>query len=91
MKTYVIERDIPGVGGFSDETMVEVAKTSNKALDEIGERIKWVESFVTADRTYCIYMAEDESDIHRHSEISGFPANKVSELIRKISPATADG
>lgn len=91
MKTYVIQRDIPGVGGFSDEAMVEVAKTSNKALEEIGERIKWVESFVTADRTYCIYMAEDESDIYRHSELSGFPANKVSELIRKISPATADG
>ena len=90
MKTYVIERHIPGVGSFDNEQMKGAAATSNAALDEIGQRIKWVHSYVTADRTYCVYEAEDESDIHRHAEISGFPANKVSELMRMISPATAD-
>ena len=80
MKTYVIERHIPGIGGFDNEQMKGAAATSNAALDEIGERIKWRHSYVTADRTYCIYEAEDESDIHRHAEISGFPANKVSEV-----------
>jgi hypothetical protein len=90
MKTYVIERHIPGVGAFDSEQMKGAAKTSNAALDEIGDKIKWKHSYVTADRTYCIYEAEDESYIHRHAEISGFPANKVSELLRMISPATAE-
>ena len=90
MKTYVIERHIPGIGGFDKARMKGAAATSNAALDEIGQRIRWVHSYVTADRTYCIYEAEDESDIHRHAEISGFPANKVSEVIRMIDPATAE-
>ncbi|MCH8203152.1 MAG: DUF4242 domain-containing protein, partial [Proteobacteria bacterium] len=59
MKTYVIERHIPGIGGFDNAQMKGAAETSNAALDEIGERIKWVHSYVTADRTYCIYEAED--------------------------------
>jgi Protein of unknown function (DUF4242) len=89
MRKYVIERDIPKVGTFEREKLREAAKTSNAALAELGPDIQWVESYVTADKTFCIYLAKDEAIIRRHAEISGFPATKITEVKRMIDPTTA--
>jgi hypothetical protein len=65
------------------------AETSNDALSELGPDIQWVESFVAADKTFCVYLAKDEAIIHKHAEISGFPASKITEIIGMIDPTTA--
>jgi hypothetical protein len=85
----VIERDIPKVGSFEREQLRAAAQKSNAALTQLGTDIQWVESFVVADRTYCIYLAQDEAIIRRHAEISGFPATRVSEVRKMIDPTTA--
>jgi hypothetical protein len=89
MKKYVIERDIPGVGQFNGEQLQGAAATSNAALAQLGPKVQWVESFVTADKTFCVYLAEDEAVIHEHSRLSGFPANKITEVTGQIDPTTA--
>jgi hypothetical protein len=91
MKRFVIERDIPQVGTLEREQLREAAKTSNKALREIGPDIQWVESFVAADKTFCIYLAKDEDVIRRHAELSGFPASKITEVRKMIDPTTERG
>jgi hypothetical protein len=88
MKRFVIERDIPQVGSLEREQLREAAKTSNKALRELGPDIQWIESFVAADKTFCIYLAKDEDIIRRHAEISGFPATKITEVRKMIDPTT---
>jgi hypothetical protein len=88
MKRYVIERDIPQVGSLEREQLREAAKTSNKALRELGPDIQWIESFVAGDKTFCIYLAKDEDIIRRHAEISGFPATKITEVRKMIDPTT---
>lgn len=89
MKKYLIERDIPGVGGLSGEELKGAASTSNDALCKLGPRVQWLESFVTKDKTFCIYLAEDEAVIQEHAKLSGFPANKITEITDIIDPATA--
>jgi hypothetical protein len=89
MKKYMIERDIPGVGAMTADQLKGAAATSNAALAKLGPRVQWLESFVTADKTFCVYMAEDEAAIQEHARLSGFPANKVTEVGGMISPATA--
>jgi hypothetical protein len=91
MKKFVIERDIPAVGSLEREQLKQAAATSNKALREIGPDIQWVESFVAADKTFCIYLAKDEEVIRRHAEISGFPATKITEVRKMIDPTTERG
>jgi hypothetical protein len=88
MKRFVIERDIPQVGSLEREQLREAAKTSNKALRELGPDIQWIESFVAGDKTFCIYLAKDEDIIRRHAEISGFPATKITEVRKMIDPTT---
>ena len=88
MKRFVIERDIPQVGTLERDQLREAAKTSNKALREIGPDIQWIESFVAADKTFCIYLAKDEEVIRRHAELSGFPASKITEVRKMIDPTT---
>jgi hypothetical protein len=88
MKRFVIERDIPQVGSLEREQLREAAKTSNKALRELGPDIQWIESFVAGDKTFCIYLAKDEDIIKRHAEISGFPATKITEVRKVIDPTT---
>jgi len=88
MKRFVIERDIPKVGSLEREQLREAAKTSNNALRELGPDIQWIESFVTADKTFCIYLAKDEDIIKRHAEVSGFPATKITEVRKIIDPTT---
>ena len=91
MRRFVIERAIPKVGTFEREQLREAAKTSNKALAQLSPDIQWVESFVAEDKTFCIYLAKDESVIRRHAEISGFPATTITEVRKTIDPTTAQG
>jgi hypothetical protein len=90
MKKYLIEREIPKVGTLEQDQLREAAGKSNHALRQLGPNIQWVESYVTADKTFCVYLAEDESIIHRHAELSGFPATKVTEIGNIIDPTTAE-
>jgi len=89
MKRYVIEREIPKVGTLERDQLKEAAAKSNDALRQLAPDIQWVESFVAADKTFCIYLAKDEAVIHRHAELSGFPASKITEIGKKIDPTTA--
>jgi hypothetical protein len=89
MKKYVIERDLPKVGTLEREQLKAAAAKSNQALREVGTDIQWIESFVAADKTFCVYLAKDESVIHKHAELSGFPASKVTEIGKTIDPTTA--
>jgi Protein of unknown function (DUF4242) len=88
MKRFMIERDIPQVGTLEREQLRDAAKTSNGALRDLGPDIQWIESFVAADKTFCIYLATDEDIIKRHAEISGFPATKITEIRKTIDPTT---
>ena len=89
-KKYIIERDIPAVGTFEREQLRGAAQQSNKVLAQLGPDIQWVESYVAGDKTFCVYLAKDEAIIHKHAEISGFPATKVTEVRKMIDPTTAD-
>jgi hypothetical protein len=89
MKRYMIERDIPKVGSLNGEQLKGAAAKSNEALRELGPDVQWITSFVSEDKTFCIYLAKDEEIIKKHAEISGFPANKITELSGSIDPTTA--
>ena len=89
MKKYMIEREIPKVGTLEGEQLRQAAAKSNQALSELGPDIQWLESYVVADKTFCVYLAKDEALIHRHAELSGFPATKVTEIGKTIDPTTA--
>ena len=88
MKRYVIERDIPGVGGLSREQLKGAAAKSNDALAKLAGKVQWVESFVVADKTFCVYLAENEAVIHEHARLSGFPASKITEVRAILDPNT---
>ena len=89
MRKYIIERDIPEVGSFEREQLREAAQKSNEVLAQLGPDIQWVESFVGADKTFCVYLARDEEIIRKHAEISGFPATKITEVPKMIDPTTS--
>ena len=89
MKRYVIERNLPGVGGMSGEQLKAAAAKSNAALAQLSGKAQWLQSFVVEDKTFCIYLAEDEAAVHEHARLSGFPANKVTEVHNIIDPTTA--
>ncbi len=89
MKKYVIERDIPKVGTLEREQLRGAAAKSNAALAQLAPDIQWVQSYVAEDKTFCIYLAKDEEVIHKHAELSGFPASKITEIGRVIDPTTA--
>jgi hypothetical protein len=88
LRKFIIERDIPAVGSFEREQLRGAAAQSNKVLRELGSDIQWVESYVAADKTFCVYLAKDEDVIKRHAEISGFPATKITEVKKMIDPTT---
>jgi hypothetical protein len=90
MKRYVIEREIPGVGGLDGPQLVEAARTSNNALAQVGPRVRWEHSYFTDDKTFCVYLAEDVEAIRKHAEISGFPANKITLVNTIVDPTTAE-
>ena len=91
MRKFVIERDLPDVGSMEREELKGAAAKSNAALAELAPDIQWVESYVADNKTFCVYLAKDEAVIRKHSEISGFPANKITEIRRTIDPTTAAG
>lgn len=88
MKRYVIEREIPGIGGLNREQYRHVAQTSNAALDKLAGRVKWEQTYVVNDKTFCIYLADNEAQVEEHAKLSGFPANKVTEVCAVIDPMT---
>jgi hypothetical protein len=89
LRRFIIEREIPKVGSFEREQLRGAAAKSNEALDQLAPDIQWIESYVAADKTFCVYLAKDEGAIRRHAEISGFPASKITEVKRIIDPTTA--
>ena len=89
MKRYVIERNLPGVGKMTPEQLKGAAATSNGALAKLAGRAQWVQSYVVDDKTFCIYVAEDEVAVLEHAKLSGFPATKVTEVKSIIDPMTA--
>ena len=89
MKRYIIERDIPGVGKLNGEELKGAAAKSNEALAKLAGKAQWLESFVVDDKTFCVYLAENEAAVHEHAKLSGFPANKVTEVRNIIDPSTA--
>jgi site-specific DNA-cytosine methylase len=89
MKKYVIERIVTGIGNNDQKGLSGIAHTSNNALAKLRPRIQWQESYVTGDKTFCIYLADDEAVIREHARLSGFPANIITEVTAVIDPATA--
>lgn len=88
MRKFVIEREVPGIGGSTPDELRSGAQTSNKALAEVGPGIQWQHSYVTADGTYCVYLAESEDLILEHARKSGFPADKITEVYEMFDPST---
>lgn len=88
MRKFVIERELPKIGSADREAIKAAAAKSNTVLRQLGPDIQWVESYVTDDKTYCVYLAESPDIIRKHAEISGFPANRISEVRKMIDPTT---
>ncbi len=88
MRKYIIERDIPGVGSLDGNALRGAAQQSNKALGECGPGIQWLESYATADKTFCVYLAENEDLIREHAKRSGFPATRITEVKAVFDPST---
>jgi hypothetical protein len=88
LRKYIIERDIPAVGTFEREQLRGAAAKSNEVLKQLGPDIQWQESYVAGDKTFCIYLAKDETIIRKHAELSGFPASKITEIRKMIDPTT---
>jgi len=89
MRRFVIEREIPKVGSMDGQQLQAAAAKSNEALAKLSPDIQWEHSYVVGDKTFCIYMAKDEAVIRKHAEISGFPANRITEVRNVIDPMTA--
>ena len=90
MKRFVIEREIPGIGGFSPTEICGAARASNEALATIGSAIQWQHSYVAGDKTFCVYLAENEKAIKEHSDLSGIPFSKITEATQVIDPTSAN-
>ena len=88
LRKFIIERDIPAVGSFEREQLRGAAAKSNEVLRHLGPDIQWLESYVSDNKTFCVYLEKDEAIIHKHAEISGFPATKVTEVRKMIDPTT---
>jgi hypothetical protein len=90
MPKYVIEREIPGAGQIIAQDMQAISQKSCSVLKELGPQIQWVESYVTEDKIYCVYIAPNEEMVLEHAKRGGFPANSVAEVKRMIDPTTAE-
>jgi hypothetical protein len=88
-KRYVIERNIPGVGTMTGEQLKHAAETSCSALAKLDGKVQWEHSYVTGDKTFCVYLADSEATIREHAKLSGFPANTITEVRTIIDPMTA--
>ena len=90
MPKFVIEREIPGAGNLNTQELQAVSQTSCNVLQKLGPQIQWVQSYVTADKVYCVYIAPNEEMIREHAVQSGIPANRISEVKTVIDPTTAE-
>ena len=90
MPKFVIEREIPGAGKLSADELKAVSQKSCAVLNNLGPRIQWVESYVTADKVYCVYVSPNEQLIREHAQQGGFPADRISEIKTMIGPTTAE-
>ncbi|HEV2352343.1 MAG TPA: DUF4242 domain-containing protein [Terriglobia bacterium] len=90
MPRYLIEREIPGAGKLSKEELHGIAQKSCSVLNNLGPQIQWKESYVTADKIYCVYIAPNEEMVREHARQGGFPANRISEIKTMIDPTTAE-
>jgi hypothetical protein len=88
MKKYIIERDVPGIGQMNANELCGAAQTSNAALARLAPRVQWQHSYVTGDKTFCVYLAEDEAAVREHATLSGFPATVITEVSSIIDPTT---
>ncbi|MDB6115828.1 MAG: rane protein [Lacunisphaera sp.] len=88
MPKYVIERDIPAIGNFTSAQLGEASRTSCNVLQKLSPRVQWIQSYVTQDRLYCIYIATNEEAVREHARLGGFPANRISEVKTTIDPTT---
>ncbi len=90
MPKYVIERELPGAGQLSAEELRAISAKSNQVLSDLGPEIRWLQSYVTDDKIYCVYVAPDEDIIFEHARCGGFPADKVTKVSTVIDPSTGD-
>lgn len=90
MPKFVIEREIPGAGKLSADELSGISQKSCGVLRELGPQVQWLESYVTDDKIYCVYIAPDAASVRKHAEMGGFPANSVSEVRTIIDPTTAE-
>ncbi len=90
MPKFVIERNIPSVGSLPPEELQAISQKSCGVLREMGPQIQWVQSFVTADKIYCVYIAPDEKAVKEHAERGGFPADRISQVTSVIDPTTSE-
>ncbi len=90
MPKYLIERDLPGAGQLSDDDLLGISRKSCSVLAELGTEIQWVQSYVTDDKIYCVYIAANERIVREHAKRGGFPCNRVSEVRAGIDPTTAE-
>ena len=90
MPRYVIEREIPAAGELSQDELHSISQKSCAVLQELGPQVQWVQSYVTDDKIYCIYIAPDEAAVRTHAEKGGFPANSIAQVRSIIDPTTAE-
>jgi Protein of unknown function (DUF4242) len=90
MPKFVIEREIPGLGALSGQELQGVAEKSNGVLQDMGGEVQWLQSYVTDDKMYCVYIADDEGSVREHAERGGFPADSVVEVHTIVDPTTAE-
>jgi uncharacterized protein DUF4242 len=90
MPKYLIEREVPGAGKLSPAELQAISQKSCAVLRSMGPEIQWIESYVTGDKIYCVYIAPNEEVVREHATRGGFPANRVSEIKRMIDPTTAE-
>ena len=90
LRRFMVERDIPGIGGMSIVELCGAARSSNQAIKKTDGAVQWQHSYVADDKSFCIYLAENEDQIRKHSELSGIPAGTITEIPRIIDPLTAN-
>ncbi len=89
MPKFIIEREVDKIGSLNSAQLQGVAQTSCDALQKVGPHIQWIHSYVSGDKTYCLYVAPNQEAIREHARLSGFPANRISEIVRLIDANTA--
>jgi hypothetical protein len=90
MPKYVIERTLPGAGDLTDEQLHDISAKSNQVIKDMGPELRWLTSYVTEDKLYCVYVAPNEDIIYDHARCGGFPADSVKKVSRVIDPSTGD-